>query len=79
MPEPTPAASLGDRRTRLEAVRDRLTEELADASGRDVASISRELRLTLAELDGLPDMRKESAVDDLSARRQARRAAASGQ
>jgi hypothetical protein len=68
-----------DHRSRLEAVRDRLTEELNEASGRDVASIARELRLTLAELESLPDAREESPVDDLSARREARRAAASGQ
>lgn len=67
------------RREGLEAVRDRLADELESASGRDVASIARELRMTLADLDKLPDSREESAVDDLAARRRARRSHAAGQ
>lgn len=64
-----------DQRTGLEAIRDRLAAELEDASGRDVASIARELRLTIAELESLPSKREESKVDDLTARRDRRRAA----
>lgn len=64
-----------DQRTALEAIRDRLAAELDDASGRDVASIARELRLTLAEIENLPSTREESKVDDLTSRRDRRRAA----
>jgi hypothetical protein len=66
----------GSRHEALEGIRDRLAAELEDASGRDVASIARELRLTLAEIDGLPSKREESPVDDLAARRDRRRQAA---
>lgn len=66
----------GSRQEALEGLRDRLAGELEAASGRDVASIARELRLTLAEIDGLPVKRGESPVDDLAARRDRRRQAA---
>jgi hypothetical protein len=66
----------GTRHAALKEIRDRLASELEEASGRDVASIARELRLTLAEIDGLPNKREESPVDDLTARRQQRRKAA---
>lgn len=65
-----------DQRTALEAIRDRLALELEGAGGRDVASIARELRLTLAEIENLPSKREESKVDDLTARREQRRRAA---
>jgi predicted transcriptional regulator len=65
-----------DQRTALEAIRDRLAIELEEAGGRDVASIARELRLTLAEIENLPSKREESKVDDLTARREQRRRAA---
>lgn len=74
-----PESVAAGRRQGLEAVRDRLAAELDEASGRDVASIGRELRMTLAELDQLPSGREESAVDDLAERRRTRRAQASGQ
>lgn len=64
-----------DQRTALEAIRDRLAAELEEAGGRDVASIARELRLTLAEIENLPSKREESKVDDLTARREQRRRA----
>lgn len=65
----------GTRHAALEEIRDRLATELDDASGRDVASIARELRLTLAEIDSLPSKREESPVDDLKTRREQRRTA----
>ncbi|WP_329187036.1 hypothetical protein [Actinacidiphila glaucinigra] len=72
------AASSGDRRLALEAIRDRLAKELHDAEGRDVATIAKELRTTIAELDALPGGKEASAVDDLTARRAARRSKAAG-
>ncbi|WP_189243164.1 hypothetical protein [Planobispora rosea] len=72
------AVQSGDRRAALEAIRDRLAAELVEADGRDAASIAKELRTTLSELDALPGG-EESKLDDLAARRAARRAdAASG-
>jgi predicted transcriptional regulator len=65
-----------DQRTALEAIRNRLASELEEAGGRDVASIARELRLTLADIENLPSKREESKVDDLTARREQRRRAA---
>lgn len=69
----------GTRHAALEDIRDRLATELEAASGRDVASIARELRLTLAEIDGLPSKREESPVDDLAERRNKRRGEAAAQ
>lgn len=69
----------GDRRAALEALRDRIAVELDGAEGRDVATLSRELRLVLAELESLPGSRREvSTVADLSARIAARRQAPAG-
>lgn len=72
------AASSGDRRAALEAIRDRLARELQEASGPAVGMLSKELRATIAELESLPGGREASAVDDLTARRAARRANATG-
>lgn len=68
----------GDRRCALQAIRDRLAEELGAANGAAAAVLAKELRATLAELDALPGGREVSPVDDLSARRAARRADAAG-
>ncbi|GIH98102.1 hypothetical protein [Planobispora takensis] len=71
------AVRSGDRRASLEAIRDRLAAELVEADGKNAASIAKELRATLAELDALPGG-EESKLDDLAARRAARRADATG-
>lgn len=69
----------GDRRASLEAIRDKLGRELEQAVGRDAATIAKELRAVIAELDALPGGKEASTVDELHARRAARRAdAASG-
>ncbi|MFJ6617594.1 hypothetical protein ACIQOW_08465 [Kitasatospora sp. NPDC091335] len=72
------AVSGGDRRAALEAVRDKLAAELESLEGPAVAVVSKELRATLAELESLPGGWEVSPVDDLSARRAARRAGAQG-
>lgn len=72
------AVESGDRRTALEAIRDRLAVELDGAEGRDAAGIAKELRATIAELESLPGGKAVSAVDELSARRAERRADAAG-
>jgi hypothetical protein len=68
----------GDRRQALTAIRDKLTGELRTAEGRDAAVLAKELRATLAELDALPGGKEVSKVDELGARRKARRADAAG-
>lgn len=68
----------GDRKKSLEAIRDHLALNLADAEGREIASIAKELRAVMAELYSLPGEREGSKSDDLAARRAARRAKASG-
>lgn len=74
----TTSVRSGDRREALEAVRDKIAAELQEASGMVAASLAKELRATMAELESLPGGREVSAVDDLSARRTARRADAQG-
>lgn len=66
-----------DRRKRLEALRDRLEAAIADAGNRDLAPLAARYQAVLAELASLPTVTETSDVDDLAARRKARRAAAS--
>lgn len=52
----TKAASSGNRRDALEALRDKLAAALdACDSGRDIAALSKRLMEVMAELDALPD------------------------
>lgn len=69
----------GDRRLALEAIRDRLADELMTASGREVASVAKELRETIRELDSLPLPEGVSGVDQLAKKRASRRRKASGE
>lgn len=71
------AVASGDHRAALEALRDRLTVELEEAVGRDVAVITKEIRAVLTELSALPVAREASKVADLTARIAARRENAS--
>ena len=66
-----------ERREVLELLQERLLGELEAESGRDVAVISKELRAVMVELETLPSERK-STVDDLAAKRAARRSEAAG-
>lgn len=72
------AASSGDRLAALEAVRDRIARELDEtAAARDVASLQKGLRETLAEIDELRGAEAEgpvTALDELVARRANRKA-----
>lgn len=68
----------GDRRASLEALRDLLAAQLMTAE-RDHASLARQLRDTLREIDELHTPAEESKVDDLAKRRENRRAEAAGQ
>ncbi|MGI5293261.1 hypothetical protein ACQEVF_59485 [Nonomuraea polychroma] len=67
----------GDKRAALEAIRDRLAAELVRAKGQAAAAVAKELRATIDALEALPGG-EVSAVDDLTAKRAARRAKAQG-
>lgn len=66
-------ATLGDLRQRLSAALDTADDP------RDLATLSKELRAVVAELDTLPGGEEVDDVDDLAARRKARLANAAGQ
>jgi hypothetical protein len=67
----------GDRRKSLEAIRDHLAAELEDSPATvAIAPMAKELRAVIEELDSLPLSKEESKVDDLTAKRESRRAAA---
>ena len=70
-------AATGDRRATLEALRDFLAAQLQNAE-KEIPALAKQLRDTLAELDGLPDAKEASRVDELNARRAARRTKATG-
>ena len=72
------AAQSGDQRRALEALRDRLARDLDLAPPQVSAQLAAQLRATLAELAALPAQETKSVVDDIAARRAARRAAALG-
>lgn len=76
--QPSEVVQIGDRRRSLEAIRDKLAAELDEACGRDAATIAKELRETIRELDSLPGGKEASPVDELGARRKARYADAAG-
>jgi 5-methylcytosine-specific restriction endonuclease McrA len=65
------------RRAVLEQLQRKLLEEFDSETGKDTAAISRELRAVTAELESLAPA-KESTVDDLAAKRAARRTEAAG-
>ncbi|GIH29084.1 hypothetical protein Aph01nite_73940 [Acrocarpospora phusangensis] len=69
----------GDRRASLEAIRDKLARELQAAIGKDAATLAKQLRETLAELESLPGGKEVSAVDEIAERRTRRIADAAGQ
>jgi hypothetical protein len=79
------------RRDLLEAIRDRLIAELDGDAGhrrscdcncgvppdaRTVPTLAKELRELIKEIDGLPDERGESKLDELARKRGARQATA---
>ncbi|MEV2277719.1 hypothetical protein AB0I72_19245 [Nocardiopsis sp. NPDC049922] len=71
--------STGDRQASLEALRNELARRLPRASDREAAPLATQLRLVLAELDAMKSGEAGDVVDDLAARRAARRADASDQ
>lgn len=68
---PTTVAA-GDLRASLEAIRDELAGELPRAEGSQKASVAKELRAVLSQLDSLPVV-EGSKLDDLAQRRAQRR------
>lgn len=75
---PKVAMAVDDQRKRLESLRDRLADAIDEAGHRDLAPLAARYQAVLAELAGLPAVKGSDGVDDLAARRQNRRAAASG-
>ena len=72
-------AATASRRQRLEALRDSLSDLIADGVGaRDFAALSREYRATMAELASIEatDAKAGDPVDEIAARRAARGAVA---
>lgn len=70
------AASTGDRLKALEALRQALAEQIdASESARDVASLAGQMRQVLADIEGIQSKKPASmsAVDEIAARRKARR------
>ncbi len=70
------AASSGDRRLALEAMRDKLARDMDDAPPAVVAQIAGRLQAILAELDGLAVTGERDLADELKQRRLDRLAAA---
>ena len=72
-------AAQGDRLAALQHLRQILAREIdAGPEPRDLAALSRRMMLVLQELEGLDSGEEADVVDDLTARRQARRADAKG-
>jgi hypothetical protein len=80
---------MAGRRELLEAARDELAKRLGERGGCDnedhgivsdaaLPGLIRELRLVLAELDGIPSAKAEAPADEIAKRRAERRKAASG-
>jgi hypothetical protein len=69
-----------ERRVTLTDLRKRLLDALkVTEDPRDLATLSKELRAVMAEIDSLPGGEEADPVDDLAARRAARLANAAGQ
>jgi hypothetical protein len=69
-----------ERRVTLTDLRKRLLDALEVTDDpRDLATLSKELRAVMAEIDSLPGGEEADPVDDLAARRAARLADAAGQ
>jgi hypothetical protein len=65
--------SAADHRKRLEELRDQLTDAIAESGARDKAPLAGQLRAVLNDIAALPDSTEASGVDDLAAKRRARR------
>lgn len=65
-----------ERRERLERLRDRLDMAMVACTPRELPAMARELRLTLAELEGLPAAEGVSARDQVAVARAKRRESA---
>ena len=67
----------GDHRASLIALRDHLAERLVSAE-KDAAPLARQLTIVLAQIASLPASESGSKLDEIAARRAARRATATG-
>ncbi len=69
------AAATGDYRATLAALRDKLAEQLEQCEPAVAAQIAGQLRQVLKDLAALPAPREGSKLDEVRARREARRGA----
>lgn len=74
----TDAVNTGDRRVALVALRDHLARTITAAEPGQVAALARQLTLVLEALDAMTAGTETTALDELTARRAARRAGGSG-
>lgn len=72
------AVASGDRRQALEALRAVLAAAVDEADVRTLPALAKQLGDVLRELEQLPVAKESSPVDDLNARRAARRSKAAG-
>ena len=68
----------GDRPASLRALRDKLAAEVEQADGRTLPALAKQLADVLREIEALPLAKEVDPVDDLTSKRAARQAAASG-
>jgi hypothetical protein len=64
---------MSELRNRLEDLRDRLEVAMQTAEPRELPALGREYRATLAELEALPSETKRTTLDELRAKRAARK------
>lgn len=64
---------MATRRDDLEALRDLLRTGLPEAKVSELPALSRELRMVLAELDGLPEVGSTAPADEIARKRLERR------
>lgn len=77
MSEFVEAVESGDRRLALEALRGKLARAIEVSDPEKIAPLATRLQAVVDALDGLSDAEGGSAVDDIAAQREKRRAASS--
>lgn len=69
---------MASRREILESLRDELWSAVDDATVKDLPAVARELRMILAELEGIPSAKADTPADEIAKKREARRRTATG-
>jgi hypothetical protein len=66
------AVRTGSTRSGLQAIRDRLAEELQDAEGRDVAQLGLALLKVMEAIEKVPDLQAADPANEIAQRRERR-------